>query len=96
MFFSAGACREFGIQPGLFLHFVNDGDKWYFYCNDDKDGWALLGKEGKTSARIANASLIQLFLKRTGRAIPCKYRLMLTGSKMKGCALIEIMLNQPL
>ena len=93
---SAGASLKYGLIPGLYIHFVNDENKWYFYCNGDNDGFRLLNRPNKNSVIICNSHLVTLFLKRTSCQIPCKFPLRLTKAKKDGCSLIEIQTNKPI
>lgn len=92
--FSITAAREFGLSPGLYMHVVNDGDKWFVYFNDDQDGFALSQQPNRNTVDIFNMALIKLFMKRTSHALPCKFPLRLTGTKKDGYHLIEIMHNR--
>lgn len=94
VYFSAGAANEFGLIPGLFIHFVNDGDKWFFYCNDDKDGFKLISRPGKNSTLICDASLVKLISKRTKVSIGAKFLITDTKSVLKGTGLLEINFNK--
>jgi hypothetical protein len=94
IYFSAGAAREFGLQPGLTAHFINDENHWLFYCDDDKDGFKLFGRKNKKAIEIFNASLVNLFVKRNRVHLPSKYPLKLSNAKLDGKQLIEINLNK--
>lgn len=89
--FSITAAREFGLSPGLYMHVVNDEDKWFVYFNDDPDGFALSKQPKRNTVDVFNMALINLFIKRTNHSIPCKFPLRLTGNKKDGYNLIEIM-----
>lgn len=91
--FSVKAVRSFGIYEGMFAHFVNDGDRWFVYFNDDADGFPIVARKNKTNLYICSMHLIKLFAKRAGRKFPCKCILKLTGAKSKGRELIELDLN---
>lgn len=91
--FSVHAVRLLGLQPGLFIHFVNDDDLWYFYINDDKDGFEIFAREGKTNTFLYNAHLVVLFLKRTGCRLRSKFFLEKTEVRYKGYQLIRIHTN---
>ena len=93
---SAGATMEYGLAPGLFMHVVNDEDKWFIYFDNDCDGFLLNERKGKNAVFVFDASLIRLFCKRTHHQIPCKFQLKLTGAKQNGHHLIEILHHTPL
>lgn len=98
IYISSGAVTEFGLIAGLSLNFVNEGDMWLFYCDDNTDGFTLLeraDKKGK-DLHIYSNSLIALFQKRTRCSLPCKFPLTLTGSKYEGKHLINIEINKPM
>jgi hypothetical protein len=88
--FSVHAVRWLGLNEGLYVHFVNDGDDWYFYVNDDKDGFEVFSREGKTNMFLYNAHLVSLFLKRTGWPLRSKFLLEKTQARVKGSQLIKI------
>ena len=88
--FSLSACREYGLSEDLFLHIVNDENKWFFYVNNDPDGFKLHQQPKRTTLDIYNQALVHLFIKRTQHTLPCKFPLSLTGNKQDGHHLIEI------
>ena len=94
VYFSAGAGFEFGLIPGLYIHFMNDGDKWFFYCNDDTDGFKLIARPGKNSVLVVSASLVKLIQKRTCCSIGSKFLVTRTNSVLKGQHIIEINFNR--
>lgn len=94
LYFSAGCNFELGIISGLFMHFVNDGDRWLFYLNDDQDGFAISAKKGKSSCSVNNASLCALFLKRTKCSLGNKFPIVISEQKIKDCPLYEILINK--
>lgn len=96
IYFSITAVKELGLGPGLFLHAVNDENRWFFYVNNDNDGFQLTQQSDRNTIDIFNQALIQLFLKRTNHRLPCKFPLKLTGNKQDGHHLIEIMHNHPI
>lgn len=96
IYFSITAVKELGLQPGLFMHVVNDDDKWFVYFNDDPDGFQLFQRPGYNTVDIFNMSLINLFIKRTSHNIPCKFQLQETNIKYSGHRLVELIHNKPL
>lgn len=96
VYFSAGASIAFGLMSGLYMHFQNDDDRWYFYCNDDTDGFPLISRSGKNSILICDASLVKLICKRTKKTIGTKYLIQSLNSRFKGIQLMEILFNKPL
>lgn len=95
--FSAGAAIKFGLVPGLFIHFQNDEDRWYFYCNTDKDGFQLcsIGGKGRKGIRVSNKALVNLIRKRTLVSIGTKFPVILTNCKFNNHHLLEICFNKP-
>lgn len=96
IYFSAGCARKFGLQAGLFMHVINDEDTWLLYFNDDEDGFKLVTRDGKRSTVVMNSFLVTLFIKRSGRQLPCKYPLQLTSAKKDGNHLLQIMTDKPM
>lgn len=97
VYFSAGAVINFGLVPDLFIHFQNDEDRWYFYCNSDTDGFKLcsLGGRGRNATLIWNKSLVNLILKRTLVSIGSKFPIKLTNCKFNNDHLLEINFKKP-
>jgi hypothetical protein len=91
--FSVHAVRKFGLCAGLYVHFVNDDDLWFFYVNDDKDGFEIFSREGKTNTFLYNAHLVSVFLKRTGKQLNTKFILEETKAMKNGCKLIKIIIK---
>jgi hypothetical protein len=75
IYFSAGACRKFNLKPDNYLHFVNDGEKIYFYQNKDKDGFKLIRRPTKNSFLIMDVSLVKYFIKQKQFSLPCSFEL---------------------
>lgn len=96
IYISSGATLEYGLSEGLFMHVVNDAEKWYLYFDNDPDGFLLNQRKGKSAVCVFDASLIYLFCKRTHHKYPCKFQLKLIGAKKNGSHLIEILHHTPL
>lgn len=102
IYISAAAANEYGLSNGLFCHFVNDKDRWYFYFDTNEDGFQLnnrsRSKEGSRDLSIAifSAPFIRLFIERTHHSLPCKFHLKSQEAKVSGNHLIEILHHNPL
>lgn len=97
VYFSSAAVEEYGLFPGLYIHFQNDGDRWYFYCNNDTDGFLLChqARRGKGASVIWNKALVKLFLKRSDVDLDKKYPFILTNAKLKSDHIFEIDFRNP-
>lgn len=96
IYFSAGANLQYGIMAGLYVHFQNDNDRWYFIVNNDPDGFRLLNRPSKNCSIICDASLVKLILKRTLISKKQKFLITKTNAKLNGCHVFELNINFPL
>lgn len=94
LYFSAGCNIELGIISGLFMHFINDGDRWLFYVNDDTDGFATTSVKNKSSCLVNNASLCAMFLKRTKSDIGNKFPIVISEKKINNSPIYEILIDK--
>lgn len=96
--FSAGAVKDFGLTEGMYVNFVNDGNEWWFYCDNNKDGFLLSARKDakRRQLYVYNGSLISLFIKRTQMSCPVALKLSATKAYQNNCALIKIEINKPL
>jgi len=94
MYFSAACNVHLGLTGGLYMHFINDDDRWLFYVNSDKDGFETIHRHPKLSFLVANTHLCNLFLKRTRCSLKNKFPIEKTEAKMKDAPIYEIMINK--
>lgn len=97
VYFSAGAVINFGLVPGLYVHFQNDDERWYFYCNDDTDGFLLtsIGGRGRNATVIYNKALVNLIKKRTLVSFGTRFPVKLLKHKVNNSNLFEINFQKP-
>jgi hypothetical protein len=96
VYFSAGAVLKYGLFPGLYVHFQNDGELWYFYTNKENDGFRLLKRDNKNAAIICDASLVNLLYERVKCSTAEKYLIKLTAAKLSGNHILEIDFKNPI
>ncbi len=94
--FSEDACVNFGITSGLFAHFVNDDDRWYFYVNRENDGWGIVTHPLKMGAFIFSESLSILIQKRTKQSLFTKFPVKRAHATLHGRPILEICFNKPI
>lgn len=95
MYFSAGCNLHLGIISGLYMHFINDDDRWLFYLNSENDGFATIPHKGKNCTLVMNKSLSELFRKRTNTSINSKFPIRMTKAKQNDAPIYEIDLTKP-
>lgn len=94
LYFSASCNLELGILPTLNIHFINDDDRWFFYVNNDEDGFYLTELNGKNACAAINSTLSNLFKKRTRCADGTKFPVVITPNKIKDHHIYEIKINE--
>jgi len=96
--FSAGCVIKYGLTPDLYVHFQNDEFRWYFYVNNDPDGFKLrpASGQGRKPVAIDNKSLIDLIKKRALISTGTRFPVSVTKSKLKNDHLFEIEFHKPL
>jgi len=94
--FSSCAVRDLKIRIGSYVHFINEDDEWFFYINNDKDGFCVQDSNRRNNVSIYNGSLIKLFMKRTGRTWPVKYPLKETKMEQHESMVFKIEINKPI
>lgn len=95
IYFSAKAADDFGLFPGLYMHFMNDEDRWYFYCNNEEDGFKIIERLEKNSVIICSKSLVHLIIKRMNISIGTRFPIELTANKLKADHMMEINFRKP-
>lgn len=67
VYFNKSFCITYGLKEGMFVHFINDGNNWKFFFNNDSDGFKVVKlKSRSTGLMIFSAGLAHLFRKTTG------------------------------
>jgi hypothetical protein len=66
IYFTVAIVRDCSLKVGEFMHFMNEGKKWYFYTNDDKDGFAITPVVTKGGININNSALCRLIRRTMG------------------------------
>ncbi|MFL5810050.1 MAG: hypothetical protein ACJ749_11055 [Flavisolibacter sp.] len=91
-YFSSAAARQFGLKAGKFLHFLNEGKQWFFYQNDDSNGFMLNkdSKESSNALRVVNKPLVEMFRKTVVNGGYVKFFLIKASMKHKDQELVEI------
>jgi hypothetical protein len=93
MYFTSRAAVELDLKVDKYLHFMNDGQEWKFYQNDNPDGFPLTADSTANSyaVKVSSRGLIQMFRKSTGFTDK-RVRLLLhhTDQIVNGCKVIEI------
>lgn len=95
MYISAAACVKFGLAPGKYVAFQDEGDNWFLY-ETGADGFKLIKKPMKQSVAINCKSLVKLFLDRTLTSIGTKFPIEPTRAMLNGKTVLQIMLNKPI
>ena len=64
IFFTKAAALVYGLKAGKYLQFINEGAEWFFYQDDNTDGFSLLEDGKKNGAvQMINASLVRMIRK---------------------------------
>ncbi len=90
MYFTAALVREFELKEGEYMHFMNEGDKWQCFVNDDKDGFAITPCRNKGGVNVTNSALCRLILKSTNHKAPKQFSIIKTGATNDKCPVYEI------
>lgn len=63
IYFTAAATRVCRLKEGMFVQFLNEGDQWNFFINDDPEGFKLSPVRAKKAFNINNTGLSAMILK---------------------------------
>lgn len=96
IYFTQIAAIRFGLQPGKYLHFINDGRCWQVLQNDDPDGFELMPDRKKNCKAVflCNRPLIRKFMRSTGFKDGTRLYLLKTDAHHNGASIIEIVTNK--
>lgn len=97
LYFNLTAERYFGLEEQVYLHFLNDGSKWFFYLDQSKDGFQLVRTESAKGLFAFSTGLVRMFQNSTGhkdkRAV---FYIQDTKNYHQGNRLIEILTDKPI
>lgn len=94
--FSAAATKEFNLRIGMFVHFINEEDYWYFTVNKDEDGFKLQESNRRNAVAIYNSSLVKIFSNATHCSVGTKFLITKTKMEYFGKEVYKIDINHPL
>jgi len=94
--FSSAATKEFNLRIGMFVHFINEEDFWYFTVNKDEDGFFLQESNRRHAVAIYNSSLIKMFTNATRCSIGTKFLITKTKMEYFGKDVYKIDIHHPL
>jgi phage pi2 protein 07 len=94
IYFTAAISRMCELKEGEFMHFMNEGDKWDFFTNDDSDGFAITPVTSKKGFNINSSALASLIRKSTGYIHNKMYEVLPTGRVYDKCPVFEIKTHQ--
>lgn len=92
LYFTAALVREFELKDGEYMHFMNEGDKWQFFTNDDTDGFLITPVRQKGGVHVSNTALCKLILKSTGHRPPKNFGVISTQIVHDKCPVFSLTL----
>lgn len=87
MYFPKQTAFIAGIKEGRYVHFINDGDYWAFFVNDDLDGFPVTNTKGYL---ICNRTLSRLFLRSVKKKLRDRFYVVPTNAEHHGNKVWEI------
>jgi hypothetical protein len=96
LWFSSTAATRFNLEPGKYLHFLNDGKSWSFFQNDDPDGF-FIQKNGRATSQavvVTCKPLIRMMLKSTGYKSGTRFYILKSNATHDGHPVMEIVTNK--
>lgn len=94
--FSSAATHRFGLRIGMFVHFMDTEDDWYFCVNKDKDGFEIKASNRRGAVAIFDSALVSVFIKRTKCSLGTKFLITETDLEMNMGKVYKININNPL
>lgn len=94
--FSTAATEKFNLRIGMYAHFINDENYWYFAVTNDKDGFEIKVSNRRNSVAIFNSSLVKMFLSATGQPVGTKFLITPTQMEFQGKEVYKIDIHNPL
>lgn len=90
LYFTVAIAREVPLRIGEYVHFMNEGNRWQFFVNDDKDGFPLTPVIKKGGFNITSSALAKLIQKTTGYTTTKNYEVRKTGGEQDKCPIFEL------
>jgi hypothetical protein len=90
LYFTAAVVRDLGIKEGDYVQFMNEGDKWQFFIDDNEDGFKLTPCRTKGGFDITSSALCKLIQKTTGYTTVKQYQVIKTGAENDRCPIYEL------
>lgn len=93
---SQSTCLANRFRAGQFLHFMNDGPLWYFFVNDDPDGFKLVKVErSKGSLEFFSGAAVHLIRQVTKSLMSMCYPVEETKMEKGERPVFKIRLDKP-
>ena len=85
IYFTSTVGRICEMKEGLYVHFLNEGDMWQFYIDDNTDGFKLTPVRTKNGFHVTNAGLVNMILNSTGHKPFKKFEIAKTQNIQDKC-----------
>lgn len=83
------------LGEGKFIQFINDGNEWSFYVNEDTDGFeAKRADKRGNSRRIHNSGLVVMILKSFGFKNSKIFYIEKTAMTKDNCPIFKMIINK--
>lgn len=89
MYFPKNTSFTVGISTDQYIHFINDGEFWSFYVNQNKDGFPF-SKDKAGAYKIADRALARMFIRSTKRQPSDRMLIKATKAKHGASTIYEI------
>lgn len=99
LYFSRMAIYECGLIHGTYMHVLTEGDRWFFFCNNEPTGFHMLRsnqKRHEAGFHVYSAALINMMLERTKAKIKQSFIIRTTNREYEGYKLHEILIHTPI
>lgn len=99
IYISTEAAVQFNLTKGGYLHFKKDGDKLYFYVDQDEESGLKINvcqRDKSYFLKVSSKPTYELLQKYFEIEVHDKYSLAPTNKKQSNSKLVEILLDKPI